>query len=137
MNDIERLLNSTFPFVEQLLKTYGEFYPIASAIKNDNSIAQIGSDDAEDKPLSNKVIAGLKKGLRANQDDYKSIAIYYDVRVSDPNTEQNTDAVSVYMECKDEEAAFLFYFPYVLTKDREIQFSKSWKEETNKEIFDR
>ena len=28
MNEIQNILNVTFPFVESLLKEYGEFYPL-------------------------------------------------------------------------------------------------------------
>src|SRR5262245_16332534 len=100
MNDIERLLDCTLPFVEDLLKKYGEFYPLASAIKNDDSIAQIGTYNGNDNPLSETVISDLKNGLRAKQDDYKSMTIYYDASVVDPNTGHKTDAITVHVESK-------------------------------------
>jgi hypothetical protein len=31
MEDLGRLLDATFPFAEDLLKKYGEFFPLASA----------------------------------------------------------------------------------------------------------
>ena len=60
MNDIEKLLNSTLPFVKDLLKKYGEFFPLASAIKPNDSVAQVGTYDVNEKPLSDKLthIAG-------------------------------------------------------------------------------
>jgi hypothetical protein len=54
-NDIEQQLNSTIPFVEDLLKKYGEFFPVASAVKTDGSIVQVGTYDGDEKPLSDKL----------------------------------------------------------------------------------
>ena len=136
MSDVQRLLDNSFPFVEELLKNYGEFYPLASAIRADDSIAQIGTFDGNDNPLSEQVIAVLKKGLRAKKENYKSIIIYYDVRVINPFSGQKTDAVAAYFESKYDKTAYVFYYPYVLTKGRCIEFFKSWKEEAGKEIFD-
>ena len=137
MSDAQRLLDNNFSFVEELLKKYGEFYPLASAIRADDNIVQIGTFDGDEKPLSDKLIGDLKKGLRAKKENYKSIIIYYDVRVASPFSEQKTDAIAAYFESKYEKTAYVFYCPYLLTKEREIKFFKSWKEETAKEIFDR
>ena len=135
MNDIERLLESTFPFVEELLKEHGEFFPLASAIKTNDSIAQVGTYDGDEQPLSSTVIADLKTAFRANKDDYKTIAIYYDVRAVDPNTNLKTDAVAIFVETKNDDTAYTFYFPYVLTTAKELSFSDAWKNVSTKEIF--
>ena len=65
MDDIEQLLNSTMPFVEKLLTKYGEFFPLASAIKVDGSIAQVGTYDEDEKPLSDKLITDFKTAFKA------------------------------------------------------------------------
>jgi hypothetical protein len=135
MNDIEKLLDSTMPFVEGLLKNHGEFFPLASAIKTNDSIAQVGTYDGDDRPLSDKLIVDLKKAFRAKKDDYKTIAIFYDVRVVDPDTKVKTDAVAVFVETKNDDSAFTFYYPYTLTKDKQLTFSNPWKNKMTKEIF--
>lgn len=135
MRDIERLLDSTLPFVEDLIRKYGEFFPLASAIKTDDAIAQVGTYSEEKKPLSAKVIAELKKSFRAKKEDYKTIAIFYDVRVVNPNTNLKTDAVVVFTETKNESTAYLFYYPYILKTGKQLTFSDSWKEKIDKEIF--
>lgn len=76
MNDIEKLLVSTMPFVEGLLKNHGEFFPLASAIKTNDSIAQVGTYDGDDRPLSDKLIVDLKKAFRAKKDDYKPLQFF-------------------------------------------------------------
>jgi len=137
MEDFERLLDATFPFVEDLLKKHGEFFPLASAIEKNDSIAQVGTYDKGEQPESDKVIADLKAGLRegAKNGDYKAIAIFYDVRVIDPNTNQKTDAVVVFVENKKDMKAYKLFYPYTLTKDSVLTFTESWRNETEKEIF--
>jgi len=135
MNDIERLLDSTFPFVENLLKEYGEFFPLASAIQTNDSIAQVGTFDGDDRPLSTQVIFDLKKAFIAKRNNYKSIAIFYDVKITDPTTNLKTDAIAVYVESENGKTAYTFYYPYELTGQKELIFSESWKIENDKEIF--
>jgi len=79
VSDIQRLIDTTFPFVQDLLSKYGEFYPLAAAVTTSDNITQVGTYDGDEHPLSDEVIEGLKRGLRAKQIDYKSIAIFYDV----------------------------------------------------------
>lgn len=137
MNDIERLLNATFPFVEDLLKKYGEFFPLASAIQTNDSIATVGTYDGEDKPKSDEVIESLKDGLKkgAQNGEYKVIAIFYDVKVIDPNTNQKTDAIAVLVEDKNETTSHTLFYPYKLIADNEILFSIGWKNSKENEIF--
>lgn len=137
MNDTERLLNSTFPFIEDLLKKYGEFFPLASAVQTNDSIANIGTYDGNEHPKSNKVISDIKKGLRdgAEKGAYRTIAIFYDVKVIDPNTNQKTDAIAIFVDSKNDITAFTFFYPYKLTMDKQLKFSESWKNLSEKEIF--
>lgn len=135
MEDFEHLLDATFPFVEDLLKKYGEFFPLASAIEKNDSIVQVGTYDGDERPLSDKVIADLKIGLKegATTGKYKAVAIFYDVRAVDPNTNQKTDAIAVIVENND--VAYKLFFPYTLTKDSTLTFGESWRNDIEKEIF--
>ncbi len=137
MNDIQTLINSTFPFVEDLLKKHGEFYPVASAIEPNDSITMVGTHDGNDKPLSQIVIDNLKTVLKqgASKGQYKTIAIFYDVKTVDPNTKEKTDAIAVFVEHKEGKTAYIFYYPYKLTANRELTISKSFGSGTDKEIF--
>jgi len=135
MEDFERLLDATFPFIEDLLKKHGEFFPLASAIEATDSIAQVGTYDGDEHPLSDKVIEDLKVGLKegAKKGDYKAIAIFYDVRAIAPNTNQKTDAVAVIVE--NSSVAYKLFFPYTLTKGSVLTFGESWRNDIDKEIF--
>jgi len=137
MEDFERLLDATFPFVEDLLKRHGEFFPLASAINKSDSITQIATYDGNERPLSEKIIADLKVGLRegVKRGDYKAIAIFYDVRVIDPNTNQKIDAVVVYVENEKDTKAYKLFYPYTLSKGNNVTFGESWRNEIEKEIF--
>jgi hypothetical protein len=135
MNDIEKLLDSTIPFVEELIIKHGEFFPLASAIKTNDIVVQVGTYDRDERPLSDKLIVDLKRALRAKRNDYKTIAIFYDVRVVDPDSKVKTDAIAVFVETKNDVSAFTFYYPYSLTNDKQLRFSNPWKNEIDKEIF--
>src|SRR5579863_994205 len=110
MNDVERLLDSTMPFVEDLLKKYGEFFPVASAVETDGNIVQFGTYDGDEKPLSDKLITDFKTIFKAKRDDYKVVMIFYDVRVVNPKSEQLIDAIAVFVETKYDKDAYTFYF---------------------------
>jgi len=136
MEDFERLLDATFPFVKDLLKKHGEFFPLSSVIDRNNSIAQVGTYDGNEQPKSDKVIEDLKTGLREGvKNGDKAIAIFYDVKVIDPNTNQKTDAVAIFVENKKDTKAYKLYYPYTFTKDSVLIFAESWRNEIEKEIF--
>ncbi|MFL9831341.1 hypothetical protein ABS764_10830 [Flavobacterium sp. ST-87] len=134
MNDIQNILDITFPFVEKLLKDYGEFYPLASVVNLNHEVEQLllSEDEENDFPKSTGVIGEIKKELRWRRDDYIAFAIFYDVRLK----EKQTDAIAVLVEHKFEKQAFVFYYPYKLI-DNELFFSDSWKEMKEIEIFDK
>ena len=83
MNDIQNILDITFPFVKTLLKDYGEFYPLASAVNIDGKVEQVllEEDEENDFPKSTSVIGELKKELRWKRDMFIAIAIFYDVKL--------------------------------------------------------
>lgn len=135
MNDFERLLNSNFPFVEDLLSKYGEFFPLACAVKINDEIAQIGTFDGNEKPESAKVLADLKQGLKANQNDYRTVMIFYDILVKVDQANEKKDAVAVFAESKEEESSYIFYYPYKFTQENGLSWQEPWKEILKKEIF--
>jgi len=135
MNDAERLIESTMPFVEELLRNYGEVYPVAYAITANDSIAQVGVLNGNDQPLSSDLLEDLKKGIRAKRIEYKTIAIFYDVRTVEPDSGNNTDAIAVYIESRVDNTAFTVYYPYSLTQNKHLTYSNPWKYKNEKEIF--
>jgi len=135
MDEIQRLLDTTFPFINELLVKYGEFFPLASAIDTNGHISQVGTYDGTENPLSDRLINDFKDIFRAKKDKFDSIAIFYDVRVVNPKTRLKTDAVAVFSENKKERTSYIFYFPYSLTTDKKLSFSDSWMNTNDMEIF--
>ncbi|OXB00710.1 hypothetical protein [Flavobacterium pectinovorum] len=133
MDDIQNILDETFPLVERLLKEYGEFYPLSSAVNIEQKVEHVilEEDEENDNPESNSVIAELKKELRWRKDEFLAIAIFYDVKVK----EQQTDAIAVFVEHKKEMEAFTFYYHYELV-DNDLIFGKSWKTIEKMQIFE-
>jgi len=64
------------------------FFPLGTAIKTDDSIAQVGTYEGDERPESKILIEDLKKVFRAKKEEFKAIAIFYDVSVVDPNTNE-------------------------------------------------
>ncbi|KIQ14668.1 hypothetical protein RT99_22810 [Flavobacterium sp. MEB061] len=133
MNDVQSILDEMLPFVETLLKEYGEFYPVSAVVNIEQKVEHVilEEDEENDNPKSNSVIAELKKELRWRKDEFLAIAIFYDVKVK----EQQTDAIAVFVEHKKEMEAFTFYYPYELV-DNDLIFGKSWKTIEKMQIFE-
>ncbi|WP_291134371.1 hypothetical protein [Flavobacterium sp. UBA7663] len=131
MDDFQELLNLNLPFVKRLLIQYGEFYPLAVAINNENQIEQILLEEIGelDKPASHVVIAELKKELRWRKLNLKASAIFYDVKID------GNDAIAVAVEHKTENQFFTFYYRYELIENG-IEIIESWKSQKPIEIFD-
>ncbi len=132
MTEVQKILDITFPFVETLLTDYGEFYPLASAVNNNGEVEQIvrEEDEENDFPKSSTVIGELIKELRWNRNEFKAIAIFYDITLK----EKQTDAVAVLVEQKEEKLAYTFYYAYKMVEGRPM-FLESWKVEKEMEIF--
>ncbi|MBB4803869.1 hypothetical protein HNP37_003949 [Flavobacterium nitrogenifigens] len=133
MNDIQNILNAIFPFVERLLKEYGEFYPLSCAVNLNQEIEHILLEENEDDdcPASASVIDELKKVLYSRKDDFLAVAIFYDVELK----EEETSAIAVFVEHKEEELAYTFYFPYELINN-DLILGESWKVVNEREIFE-
>lgn len=124
MEEFQLILDVTLPFVKKLLNDYGEFYPLASGVNNIGNVEQVILEENEenDFPKSTTVIGELKKELHWRQNEFIAIAIFYDVKIK----AKNTDAIAVFIEHKNENQAYTFYYPYK-NADKEFIFSESWK----------
>jgi len=65
MNDVQSILDEMLPFVETLLKEYGEFYPVSAVVNIEQKVEHVilEEDEENDNPKSNSVIAELKKRI--------------------------------------------------------------------------
>jgi hypothetical protein len=132
VNNIQNILNTTFPLIEKLLKDYGEFHPLASFSRLDGTVEQLLDFDGTDMEFPNPdtIISNLKKAFIFRKEELAAIAIFKDVWIK----EQELDAVVVFVEDKDDTSAYSLVYPYKL-EDGELEFFKPWKQLEEKEIF--
>lgn len=133
MNKIQNVLDEMLPFVETLLKEYGEFYPVSAVVNTKQKVEHIilEEDEQNNFPESISVLAELKKELRWRKNEFLTIAVFYDVKVK----EKQTDAIAVFVEQKKEMEAFTFYYPYEFING-DLIFGKSWKVIEKMQIFE-
>jgi hypothetical protein len=135
IEDIQALINIFFPFAEELIVKYGEFYPYAGAITTEKEFVSVGFHE-DNKHLSpEKVIASLKNTIKPVSEKYIVVAIFYDVKTKDPDTGKTEDAIAVFVEHKDSEKAYEFFYPYTLEGETEFVVGESYGNSIPKEIF--
>lgn len=132
VNNIQNILNTTFPLIEKLLKEYGEFYPLASFSRLDGSVEQLVDFEGNDAdfPNSDAVITNLKNAFRYRKNELSAIAIFSDVWLN----EKELDAIVVFVEESEVNDAFSLFYPYKLT-NKELEFFEPWKQLEQKEIW--
>ena len=106
-------MDAVLPFAEQMLTTYGEFFPFGGAMRPDGKLVSVAGDAGNEHPKSVDVIAIMKKGMiaAARKGEYKATAVVYDVRVKLPSTEEKSDAISVSLNHRDNYSVIVL-FPY-------------------------
>jgi hypothetical protein len=134
MTNFEKLLDITFPVVERLMEEYGEFYPLATAIKNNNEIVPVATFYEEEYPKAAQLLEKLKEAFIAKKNDYKAFVICYNGKMIHPETRNKTDVIVFIAEDKVNDLFYHFYYPYSIVK-KAINFGEPWKSEKVKEIF--
>jgi hypothetical protein len=137
LNELGLLIDKSFPFAEDLIRKHGEYYPFSFVLYNDNTVGGVAGYNGDEYPESQAVINELKEILKLEirKNKIKGIAIFYDVKTTDPNTNQKTDAIAVFVEHKDGQGAYNFYYPYKLTDKKELTFGDSFGNAATREIF--
>ena len=133
--DFEVLMNIFFPFAEELLRKYGEFHPFAGAINNKGEVVSVGEYNGNEEIESQQLVTELKQSLKTGRDDYKAGTVFYDVRTTDSETGNTSDAIAVFVEHKDGKTAYEFFYPYQLHGEEEITMEDSYGNALEKEIF--
>ena len=105
-DDLDRLLDESLPFAQELLEKNGEFFPYAIALTASGELKHVAGDPGEgDQPSSVAVLQTLVEGLREEADTNRAAAVVSDVRLSD------SDAVRVELE-HSEGQAIVVLLPY-------------------------
>ena len=135
IKDIQALINIFFPFGEELLIKFGEFFPYAGATTINGEFVSIGNPDPNEQADSKKRIAQLKSDLLLGSGQYLVAAIFYDVRTKDSVTGETSDAIAVFVEHKDGNSAYEFFYPYKLEGKENFIVDDSFGNSIPKEIF--
>ena len=112
-SDCEALIGSVLPLPERMLTTHGAFIPFGGAMRADGQIVSIAGYDENEQSRPTNAIALMKDGFveAARRGEYKATAIVYDVRVELPSTEEESDAIAVSLNHRDNYSAVVL-FPY-------------------------
>src|ERR1700754_1680246 len=112
-SDCEALIGSVLPFAEQMLTTHGAFIPFGGAMRADGQIVSIAGYDENEQSQPTNVIALMKDKFveAARRGEYKATAIVSDVKVELPSTEENSDAIAVSLNHRDNYSVVVL-FPY-------------------------
>lgn len=122
MTALYLLLEQTLPYIKQLLREQGSFYPIATVMKLNGEVEQVVLEDIEDvaTPNSAVIMGELMKLLHWHKNEYKAVTLFYDVYIQ----EKETDAIAVFAEEKEGKNACTFYYHYEIFGS-EIVFTNS------------
>lgn len=137
MCDIEKLIDNTFPIIEGMLKRSGNFPLQVSAIKHNGLYTRITTCYGAEQTSTTELVTELKKALRKKTGFYRSVAIFSDMLIVDPDTSLQIRAIEVYIEAKNEMSAYIFYYPYSLPGNKEVRFGNTWSQITRKEIINK
>jgi hypothetical protein len=135
LKDFEVLINIFFPFAEELLRKYGEFHPFAGALNNEGQVVSVGNIEEKEAPARTNQVEHLKNMLIAGKENLLVGTVFYDVTTRDQETGITSDAIAIYIEHKNGNAAYEFIYPYHLPGNEEISFEESYGNERAKEIF--
>ena len=105
-DDLDRLLDESLPFAQEMLEKHGEFFPYAVAMSTSGEVSHIAGDPGEgENPASVAVLEILTEGLRATRDHNRAASLVSDVRLAD------SDALRVELEHQDG-PAIVVLLPY-------------------------
>ncbi len=135
LKDIQSFINIFFPFAEELLIKYGEFHPYAGATTITGEFVSVGHYPENQSQESSVLIDNLKAALKRGKDDFMLTGIFYDVRTKDRDTGEVTDAIAVFIEHRDSETAFEFFYPYKVENKENFCVADSYGNATSKQIF--
>ncbi len=95
-DDLDDLMSRAFPFAQQMLAAYGEFFPYAVGLGQSGEVRMFAADaGGDEQPPTTEVLHELVDGLRSERDALRAVAVTSDVRVYD------SDAIRVDLEHRD------------------------------------
>ena len=81
--DLDGLMDQSFPFAQRMLAADGEFFPYAVGLSRSGEVRMFAADPGESEhPPSTEVLRGLVDGLRSERNALRAVAVTSDVRVA-------------------------------------------------------
>ncbi len=118
-DDLDGLMSRAFPFAQQMLAAYGEFFPYAVGLGQSGEVRMFAADPGGDEqPPSTEVFHGLVDGLRSERNGLRAVALTSDVRLED------SDAIRVDLEHRDGIAISLLLRYKNLNGHSEIEYGE-------------
>ena len=104
-DEIDGMFGHSFPFAEQCLQRYGEFFPNGFTLNNEGVVAQVAGYTGQEQPASEGLLKLLYAGIRQQSASLRAAAVVADVRI------EASDAVQIEIEhC--EGVAITLLIPY-------------------------
>ena len=134
--ECEELMNSVFPFAQQMLSKHREFYPFGGTMSINGKIAHTASSTGEEHPASQPLIDLLEQGFRegAKRHQFKATAIVLDVRTIPPGKKEKQDAVEVRLDHVSGYSVRVV-FPYAFSPQGKLEFSPPFAAAGEGKIF--
>lgn len=134
---IKRLVDRHITYAERMLVKQGAYAPYAAALTVKDSMIAVelpaGYQDKELKRVLDEIKAHLKIG--ADKGLYKAVAMFYDVTITDPVNNQQTDAIAVFTEQVNTIGSYTYYYPYKKTEEKKLTHGKTFGGLSENEIF--
>jgi hypothetical protein len=134
--ECELLLDSLFPFAEQMLEANGEFWPFAGAMGMDGKMISVAVSYGNEAPPSpGQVIRELRMLLAAEAQSkkYRATAVVHNACVVLPSTSKKSDAVAASLDHQSGYSVVVFY-PYEIGK-KELSFGSPFAQKGAADIF--
>jgi len=134
--DLNSLLGAMFPFAQDMLDKYGEFYPFGATMTIAGEIKQTAAYTGDEHPSSQELIELLEGGFRAlaAKKDVRAVGLCLDVRTIAPGQTQKTDAICARLRHSDSESADVF-LPYQKNESGMISYGDLFATQGEQDIF--
>ena len=132
--ELEQLLNAVVPQAEERLAERGEVYPFGAMMKTDGGVVFSTVEAGDESNPRGQFVELLVSGLRARRADYRAVAICWDGKIRQVDTEEVSDAVIVFLEHADGEAVNI-YLPYQKMADGTYDYADLLGTEAQPRVF--
>jgi hypothetical protein len=131
----DQLINTLFPFAQQMLGSHGEFFPFGAFINADGAVEQFSGYTGSEHPKPQELIELMSDAARAMAAEgrCRAVGICVDVRAVIPGTTEKTDAALAALE--DATGALNVYLPYRKRPDGSIEYASPVAEHAKPTVF--